>query len=146
MAKRRNQAAEQVVEQVAGQAPEAPEAPEATEAPTAAPESNGHGSGLAPSQRADKRTFSSEADARAAGPQAGCDNKWRVWSVTGPGGTPVYLWASNYSMAVTRGAQHLGVTAVCMDKPPVAKEALAAGLAALTPEEREALLAQYRTS
>jgi hypothetical protein len=130
MAKRKNQVAaeEQVVEQLRAGHDEAGH------------EANGHG--LSPSQRSDKRVFASEAEARAAGPQEGCE-KWRVWSVSGPGGAaPVYLWASNFSMAMVRGGQALGLTATCLDKP-VNKDAVAAGLAAMSTEERAALLAQY---
>jgi hypothetical protein len=102
-------------------------------------EANGHG--LTPAQKTDRRTFASAEEARAGGPQEGCE-RWRVWSVSGPGGAPVYLWASNFSMSMVRGGQALGITAVCLDKP-VNKEAVAAGLAAMSPEERAALLAQF---
>jgi hypothetical protein len=136
MAKQRRQRAE---EQVVVDATAAGRALAEQEA--GAVEANGHS--LAPSQRTDKRTFPSEADARAAGSQPGCDSKWKVWSVSGPGGTPVYLWASNFSMAMVRGGQHLGVTAVCVDKPAVSRDAVAAGLAAMSDEDRAVLIAQY---
>jgi hypothetical protein len=96
---------------------------------------------ITPAQKTDRRTFASAEEARAAGPQEGCD-KWRVWSVSASGGAPLFLWASNFSMAMVRGGQAVGLTATCLDKP-VNKDAVAAGLAAMSPEELAALLAQY---
>jgi hypothetical protein len=132
---RKNQTAEeQVVEQTQAGA----EQPQATET-TGTTEANGHGPSL--SRRTDERVFSSEAEARTAGPQPGCE-KWRLWSVSGPGGGSVYLWANNHGMALVGGARHLGVKAVCVDRP-VNREAIASGLAQMSEEERAALLAQY---
>jgi hypothetical protein len=151
MAKRTKQQSEEqvVVEQTQAGAeqPQAPEATGTTGTTESGHEANGHGPRPAPGRRTDERLFSSEAEARTAGPLPGLDGgKWRLWTVSGPvsgpGGSTVYLWASGHGMAVVRGAAHLGVTATCLDRP-VNREALAAGLAAMTEEERRALLEQY---
>jgi hypothetical protein len=98
-----------------------------------------------PAQKQDRRTFASEAEARAAGPLPG-NERWRLWCVTGPrGGAPLYLWANGEGMATVRGARADGTVVVCLDKPAKAltRETIAAGLAALTPEDRAILIAAF---
>ena len=90
--------------------------------------------------RKDKRRFATADEARAAGRLPNCDT-WGLFEVKGPGGT-VYLWAPGVGRALRDGAAHLGVKATRLDKP-VNKEAVAASLAAMSPEERAALLEAY---
>jgi hypothetical protein len=88
----------------------------------------------------DDRTFPSAEAARAAGRLPGCEG-WRLWEVRGPGGA-VYAWANGIGMALRRAALAAGFSASCLDRA-VSKEQLAAGLAALSPEDRAILIAQY---
>jgi hypothetical protein len=101
--------------------------------------------GVAPGSKTDRRTFDSAEAAREAGPKEG-NEKWGLWSVTGPDGSARYLFAASYGMALTRGAETFGLTAVNLDRPAkaVSKEAGVAWLASLPEDERKAVLAQFK--
>jgi hypothetical protein len=91
--------------------------------------------------RKDKRRFATADEARAAGRLQNCE-KWGLFEVTTPDGAAVFFWAPGVGRALRDGAAHLGVKATQLDKP-VNKEAVAASLAAMSPEERAALLEAY---
>jgi hypothetical protein len=84
--------------------------------------------------------FGTAEEARAAKPEK--HPKWKVWKVAGPNGAERYLWADGVGHALRQIALADGYAAACLDKQ-VNKATLAAGLAALTPEERAILIAQY---
>jgi hypothetical protein len=133
--------ADQVADQVAaGQAPAEAEAQaHEAQATTGTTEANGQAD-----TEEDTAVFATEERARAAKPEG--RPSWKVWRVTGPGGrAPAFVWARNAANAVTATARADGYSAAPVDKP-VNREAIASGLAALSAEEREALLAQFRTS
>jgi hypothetical protein len=90
-----------------------------------------------PASKTDRRVFESAEAAREAGPQKG-NEKWGVWQVTGPDGATKFLWANSFGMAMVRGAEAAGFTAVNLDKPAraVGRDALAAALAAMPEDER----------
>jgi hypothetical protein len=99
-----------------------------------------------PTQRADTRTFATEAEARAAGPKAG-NEKWKIWRYCGPrGGAPVYYWANGRGMATVRGAEADGATVECLDRP--ARGTLTAAkvddfLGRMSDADRAALILKY---
>jgi hypothetical protein len=93
-------------------------------------------------QPKDERIFKTAEEARAAGKGKGCSKDWAVWTVARPEKEPVSMWASGKNQALARAAEAAGYVATKADKP-VDKDAVAAGLAAMTPEERAALLAVY---
>jgi hypothetical protein len=93
-------------------------------------------------QPKDEWAFKTAEEARAAGKAAGCSKDWSVWTVARPGLEPVSMWASGKNQALARAAEAAGYVATKADKP-VDRDQLAAGLAALSPEERSALLAAY---
>jgi hypothetical protein len=88
--------------------------------------------------------FPNEEQARAAKP---VDHpRWKLWKVTSKAGAaPAFLWARSRAAAIQSVAIADGYDATNMDRQ-VNKEALAQGLAALSEDERRALLAQYMPS
>src|SRR5262249_39092145 len=92
--------------------------------------------------QADVRTvFGTVEEARAAKPEK--HPKWKVWRVVGPNGGARFVWSDGIGHALRQVAQADRYAATCLDRKPVNKQAVAGMLAALSPEERAALLAQY---
>jgi hypothetical protein len=73
-------------------------------------------------------------------------DKWKLWTVTSTGKPARFVWADGIGHALKQVAQADGYTARCLDGKPVTKEAVAGLLAAMSPQERDALLAQYLPS
>jgi hypothetical protein len=88
--------------------------------------------------------FDSEEDARGAKPEK--HPKWKVWEVSGPNGQPRYVWADGIGHALRQVATADGYTARCLDRKPMNPALVAGVLAALSPEERAAVLAPYLAS
>jgi hypothetical protein len=82
--------------------------------------------------------FPTEAEAQAAKPEG---TKLRMFRVTKDGTTRV-TWAGNHEGALAQAAKVDGYACSAVGKAPD-KEKLAAGLAALDPETRAILIAQY---
>jgi hypothetical protein len=82
-----------------------------------------------------------EQDARKDKPAK--KEKWKVWTVPCPGKPARFVWADGIGHAIKQVAVADGYTARCLDGKPVTKEAVAGLLAAMSPQERDALLAQY---
>ncbi len=89
--------------------------------------------------------FPSADEARSAGkPEK--HPKWKLWQVTDPKGGVRFLWADGLGHALRLISQADGYSALSLDRKP-ANPALVAGmLAALSPDDRTALLAQYLPS
>jgi hypothetical protein len=81
------------------------------------------------------------AEAHAARPtQRG---GWRLYTVTSPDGSTRYVWAGNVRMAAHFVVQADGYKLGDSGRAP-SKDRVASMLAALTAEDRNALLAQYK--
>jgi hypothetical protein len=89
----------------------------------------------------DDRLFATAAEAREAGRLEGCE-KWKLYTVRGDGGRTWAMWSNGAGNALARAAAAAGFVATRADEP-VSKDQLAAGLAALSDEERAVLIAQY---
>jgi hypothetical protein len=89
----------------------------------------------------DRAVFGTVEEARAAKPER--HPKWKVWRVAGPNGGERYVWADGLGHALRQVALADGYSALCLDRKPVSKEAVAGMLAALSAEDRAALLTQY---
>jgi hypothetical protein len=98
-----------------------------------------HQSNGSKGHQADRRTFATAEEARAAGRVVATQQLYRVG--TGDG-APVYLWARHAAQAFMVAALSRGWVAAPVDKVPD-KATLAAGLAALTPEDRAILIRQF---
>lgn len=116
---------------------------------------NGQGTGQAPGQaqatgegkgrkgkggggKPDGRVFATADEARAAG---AAHASQRLWAVsTGEGGATVFVWALSAAQAIATVARGKGWQATHQAD---ARSKAAAALAALSPEERAALLAQF---
>jgi hypothetical protein len=100
--------------------------------------STNNGNGTAKNHKADRRVFASEEEARKAGPVLATQKLFAMQAE----GTTVYCWGRGAWQAYMSVAESRGWKVTRTDKP-VSRDALAAGLAALSPEERAALLAQF---
>src|SRR4051794_20516423 len=85
-----------------------------------------------------KGPFATLDEARADKPES---DKTKLFTVTAPDGSVSYAWSDGVHGAIRCVAKAHGYTASLTDKV-VNKSQLAAGLAALSPEERAELLAQ----
>jgi hypothetical protein len=85
--------------------------------------------------------FGTVEEARAAKPQK--HPKWKVWRIGNPNGGERFVWADGIGHALRQAAIADGYSAVCLDRKPPNKEAVAGLLAALSAEDRAALLAPY---
>jgi hypothetical protein len=85
-----------------------------------------------------------EAEARKDKPAK--KEKWKLWTVPCPGKPARFVWADGIGHAIKQVAQADGYSARCLDGKPVNKEAVAGLLAAMSHQERDALLAQYLPS
>jgi hypothetical protein len=86
-------------------------------------------------------TFPSVEEARAAKPEKHA--KWKLWSVTCPDGQSCYVWADGIGHALRQVAIKDGYSTTCLDRKPVNPALVSGMLAALSAEDRAAILAQY---
>jgi hypothetical protein len=70
------------------------------------------------------------------------NSKWRVFQITTPDGGALYTWAGDLVTAIYNVALAAGYKASSLEQAP-SKDKLAASLAALSPEDRAALIALY---
>jgi hypothetical protein len=91
-------------------------------------------------RKAYRRTFDGAETARTAGPAGPTQRLFQVG--TGPGGAHIFVWTRHPAQAYIVAAQSRGWQTAPVDKVPN-KEALAAGLAALSDEDRAILIARY---
>ena len=95
--------------------------------------------------KADKNTeapriFTSLEEAQKSKPQN--KPKWVLWTITDPSGKVQYTWSDTSVTARSRVAKADGYTATGQGKP-VSKDRVASMLAAMSAEDRGALLATY---
>ncbi len=95
---------------------------------------------LTEKDRAAKKIFGSEADARAAKPDA----NWRLFVIRKPDGTVLgWNWADNIHGSALNVVRSLGFSIAAVDKGLATPDSVASALANLTEEQRAAIIAQY---
>jgi hypothetical protein len=91
----------------------------------------------------DVRVYTSLADARANQPE-GKEN-WELWQLTTPDSIARWTWAPYYDRAIRQVVEEDGWNVATVDSLPTQDE-VAAQRAALSPEDRAALLAKFMPS
>jgi hypothetical protein len=88
-----------------------------------------------------RRLFKSVDEAQAHRPQQ--HEKWKLYTVKAPDGSQFYTWSDGYAGTYVNVARFLGYTAFTPGGKPASPDRVASLLAQLTPEERQAVLAQF---